>query len=81
MQGHNTFIIESEQGSHRLLFNEQQIGTFGTLAAAEKEAVELAECAVPGITLHFDLDLKWTLSDLEIRSAAFETESPQANQK
>ena len=75
MQGNNVFLIESEQSSHRLVFNGQQIGTFATLDAAEKEATELAECVFPGVTLRFGLDFKWTLSDLEIRSATIQAES------
>ena len=75
MQGNNTLLIESEQSSHRLVFNGQQIGTFATLDAAEKEATELAERVFPGITLRFELDFKWTLSDLEIRSATIHAES------
>jgi len=69
MPSSSTFIIESEQSRHRLLFNGQEIGTFATLEAAEREATELANCAVPGITLRFELDFKWVFSDLEIRAA------------
>jgi hypothetical protein len=69
MPGSNTFIIESESSRHRLLFNGQDIGAFATLEAAEHKATELANRAVPGITLRFELDFKWVLSDLEIRAA------------
>ena len=75
MQGNNVFLIESEQSSHRLVFNGQQIGTFATLDAAERKAAELAERVFPGVTLRFELDFKWTLSDLEIRSATIQAES------
>ena len=75
MQGNNLFLIESEQSSHRLLLNGQQIGTFASLDAAEREAAELAERVFPGVTLRFELDFKWTLSDLEIRSATIPAES------
>jgi hypothetical protein len=46
MPGSNTFIIESDLSSHRLLFNGQEIGTFATLEAAEQEATEFANRAV-----------------------------------
>ena len=72
MQSNNTFMIESEMSTHRLLFNGRQIGTFATLDAAEKQAIELAKRVFPGIELRFELDFKWTLSDLEIRSANVE---------
>ena len=75
MQSNNTFMIESEMSTHRLLFNGQPIGTFPTLDAAEREAVELAKRVFPGVELRFELDFKWTLSDLEIRSATVATES------
>jgi len=75
MQGNNVFLIESEQSSHRLVFNGQQIGTFATLDAAEREATELAERVFPGVTLRFGLDFKWTLSELEIRSATIQAKS------
>jgi hypothetical protein len=75
MQDNNTFLIESEQSGHRLFFNGQLAGTFATLNAAEEEATELAKRVSPGITLRFELDFKWTLSDLEIRSATVEAPS------
>ena len=75
MQGNNVFLIESEQSSHRLVFNGQQIGTFASLDAAEREGTELAERVFPGVTLRFELDFKWTLSDLEIRSVTVEAPS------
>ena len=75
MQGNNVFLIESEQSSHRLVFNGQQIGTFDNLDAAERKATELAERVFPGVTLRFELEFKWTLSDLEIRSATIQAKS------
>jgi hypothetical protein len=77
MRNNNTFMIESEPSAHRLFFNGQQIGTFATLDGAEKEATELAKRVFPGAKLRFDLDFKWTLSDLEIRSATVEADSEQ----
>ena len=75
MRSNNTFMIESELSAHRLFFNGQQIGTFATLDGAEKEATELAKRVFPGVELRFELDFKWTLSDLEIRAATVEAES------
>ena len=72
MRSNNTFMIESERSAHRLFFNGQQIGTFATLDGAEKEATELGKRVFPGVELRFELDFKWTLSDLEIRSATVE---------
>jgi hypothetical protein len=64
------FMIESELSGHKLFLNGQEISTFPTLAAAEAEANKIAGRAVAGATLRFDLDFKWTLTDLEIRGAA-----------
>jgi len=72
MRTNTTFLIESELSSHRLLLNGQELATFTTLHGAEAEANKVANCAVPGITLQFELDFKWTLSDLEIRTATVE---------
>jgi len=77
MRSNNTFMVESELSAHRLLFNGQQIGTFATLQAAETEAAELAKSVFPGVKLRFELDFKWTLSDLEIRSATLQPASEQ----
>jgi hypothetical protein len=75
MQSNNTFVIESELSRHRLFLNGQEIATFTTLDGAEAEANKVANRALPGATLRFELDYKWTLSDLEIRVATVETES------
>jgi hypothetical protein len=69
----NTFLIESESSRHKLLLNGREISTFATLGAAEAEANKLANRLVPGASLRFELDFKWTLSDLEIRAAILET--------
>jgi hypothetical protein len=66
---HTFFLIESETARHKLYLNGQVIATFATLDAAEAEANKIAGLAVPGATLRFGLDFKWTLSDLEMRSA------------
>jgi hypothetical protein len=69
------FLIESELSGHRLLLDGQEISTFATLEAAEAEASKIAKSKVPGATLRFELDFKWTLSDLEIRAATLEREN------
>jgi hypothetical protein len=66
---HTFFLIESEPARHKLYLNGQVIATFATLDAAEAEANKIAVLALPGATLRFGLDFKWTLSDLEMRSA------------
>jgi hypothetical protein len=63
------FMIESELSGHKLFLNGQETATFPTLEAAKAEANEIANRAIPGATLRFDLDFKWTLTDLEIRGA------------
>jgi hypothetical protein len=75
MQSNSTFLIESELSRHRLFLNGQELAMFSTLDGAEAEANKVANRAVPGATLRFELDFKWTLSDLEIRVATVETES------
>ena len=73
-----TFLIESERSRNKLLLNGQEIATFTTLEAAEVEANKVANRTVPGATLRFELDFKWTLTDLEIRAATLEWESAEA---
>jgi hypothetical protein len=63
------FFIESERATHKLVLNCQEIATFATLDAAEAEANKIANRAVPGANLRFELDFKWTLTDLEMRAA------------
>ena len=72
------FLIESERSRNKLLLNGQEIATFATLAAAEAEANKVANRTVPDATLRFELDFKWTLTDLEIRAATLEWESAEA---
>ena len=69
MRSTSQFLIESESSRHRLFMNEEQIATFASLDAAEAKANQIANLAVPGIALQFQLDFKWTLSDLELRTA------------
>ena len=72
------FLIESERSRNKLFLNGKEIATFPTLDAAKAEAAKVARSAVPGATLTFALDFKWTLSDLEIRAATLEWENGQA---
>ena len=72
MQKTYNFLIESEATGHKLLLNAQEIGTFATLDAAESAAHNIANCAVPGANLRFELDFMWTLTDLEMRAARLE---------
>ena len=71
-------MIESERSRNKLFLNGQEIATFATLEAAEAEANKVANRTIPGATLRFELDFKWTLTDLEIRAATLECESGQA---
>jgi hypothetical protein len=64
------FLIESERSEHKLLLDGQEIGTFATLDAAEAKANKVANRALPGATLRFELDFEWTLLELEIRAAS-----------
>jgi hypothetical protein len=75
MRHSNTFLIESDLSGHRLLVNGREISTLATLQAAEEEASKIAGRAVPGATLRFELDFKWTLSDFEVRAASLECET------
>jgi hypothetical protein len=80
MRKRYNFLIDSEPSRHKLLVNGQEIATFATLEAAEAEADKVANRALPGATLKFELDFKWTLTDVEIRGATLELESGQATQ-
>jgi hypothetical protein len=66
------FLIDSESSGHTLLLNGQKIAQFASLDAAEVAANNVANRAVPGAILKFELDFKWTLTDLEIRAATLE---------
>jgi hypothetical protein len=72
------FLIESKLSGHKLFLNGQEIATFATLEAPEAEANKIADRVAPGATLRFELDFKWTFSDLEIRGATLEWESAEA---
>jgi len=72
MRKNYCFLIDSERAGHKLSLNGQKIATFATLDAAEAEANKIANRAVPGAHLRFELDFKWTLTDLEMRAATLE---------
>jgi hypothetical protein len=78
MQENDLFLIESDRSGNKLSLNGQDIATFATLDAANAEAKRVANRVVPGASLKFDLDFKWTLSDLEIRAATLERVSGEA---
>jgi hypothetical protein len=80
MRQNYNFLIDSDLSGHRLLLNGQEIATFATLDAAEAEATKIANRAVPGATLKFNLDFEWTLTDLEIRAATLQWEGGQPTQ-
>ena len=71
----NTFLIESGRSRHRLSLNGRELSSFTTLEAAETEARDIAAYLAPGTALRFELDFKWTLSDLEIRAATLTCET------
>jgi len=75
MEKNDLFVIESDRSGNRLSLNGQSVATFATLDAAEAEAQNVANRTVPGAELKFELDFKWTLSDLEIRAATLERAS------
>ena len=72
MRTNHIFLIDSGSSRHRLSVDGNGIGTFATLAAAQAKATHIARRFVSGATLKFELDFKWTLSDLEIRAATLE---------
>jgi hypothetical protein len=69
------FSIDSDRSEHILFVNAHKIATFPTLDAAEAEATRIAQRAVPNATLPFQLDFKWTLSEIETRGASLQWES------
>jgi hypothetical protein len=79
MQKNDLFLIESDRSGNRLSLNGKSVGTFDTLDEAEAEAQNVANRAVPGASLKFELDFKWTLSELEIHAATLERVSEEAS--
>ena len=72
MPTNHIFLIGSDSSGHRLTVDGSGTGTFPTLGAAEATATRIARRFLPAATLRFELDFKWTLSDLEIRAATLE---------
>ena len=72
MRTSHIFLIDSDSTGHRLSVDGNGMGKFATLGAAEAQATQIARRLVPAATLRFELDFKWTLSDLEIRAATLE---------
>lgn len=73
MQANHIFLIESYSAGHRLSIDGRASGTFATLDAAEAAGSHIAQRFVPAAALTFELDFKWTLSDLEIRVAMLDS--------
>jgi hypothetical protein len=65
------FVIDSDCSGDRLSLDGDEAGKFRTLREAEAKAVAIARRFVPTPTVHFALDFKWTLSEVEIRTATF----------
>ena len=78
MRNTHNFLIESDGARHSLILDGRTIASFSTLEAAEAAANSIASRATPGASLKFELDFKWTLSDLEIRAATLEWEREEA---
>lgn len=72
MHRNHIFLIDSDSSGHRLSADGRRIGSFETLRAAQAAATHIAQGYVPSATLRFGLDFKWTLSDLETRTAVLE---------
>jgi hypothetical protein len=71
MRTNHLFVIDSDSSGHRLSLDGDKIGKFHTLSAAEGKALNIARLFSPAATIHFALDFKWTLSEVEIRTATF----------
>ena len=76
MRNEHNFLIESDRARHNLVLDGKELASFPTLEAAEAEANRIARRAAPGASLRFELDLKSTLMDLEIRGATLEWDGP-----
>ena len=72
MRTSHIFLIDSDSAGHRLTVDGNGTGTFPTLGAAEAKATHIARRFLCTATLRFELDFKWTLSDLEMRAATLE---------
>ena len=68
----HTFTIESDHKTHALYLDEEPLGNYPMLEAAEAAAHKVADEMETGANLQFDLDLNTTLADREIRVAMLE---------
>ena len=71
-QTNHLFLIDSDSFGHRLSVDGEAVGKFRTLKLAEAKATEIGRLFVPEATLRFEMDFKWTLSEVEIRAAMLE---------
>jgi hypothetical protein len=71
MRTNNLFVIDSHSSGHCLSLDGGEIGKFRTLNSADAKALDIARLCSPTAPIHFALDFKWTLSEVEIRTAAF----------
>ena len=81
MRTNHLFLIDSDTSGHRLSVDGNGIGRFTTLNAAEAKAAQIARRFMPEATLRFELDFKWTLSDLEVRAATLAVPQAQDMEK
>jgi hypothetical protein len=79
MKTSHYFLIESDGARHDLVLDGDLIASFPTREAAEAEANRIAKRAAPGASLRFELDLKSTLNNLEIRGATFDADNVSAD--
>ncbi len=68
----HTFTIDSGQRANMLYLDEEPLGKYSTLEAAEAAANKVADQMQPGAFLQFELDLKTTLADMEVRVATLD---------
>ena len=81
MSTNHIFLIDSDSSGHRLTVDGNGAGTFASRSAAEAMAAYLASRFLPTAKLKFELDFKWTLSDLEIRAATLKILQMQEMEK
>jgi hypothetical protein len=79
MRTSHYFLIESAGTRHELILDGDLIAIFSTREAAESEANRIANQETPGVKLRFELDMKSTLNNLEIRGATFDADKASAS--
>lgn len=75
MQAEHVFVINSDSSGHRPSLDGHGVATFPTLNEAEAKAFQIARLFNRKATLRFEVDFKWTLSDLELRMLTGEAKS------